>query len=489
VRELIDKISLKINHSNCVVFVSGNFNVLHPGHLRLLNFAASCGDFLVIGVTQDSNPGIFISQELRLEAIKSVGIVNEAFILTEPVEEFLSYFKPHIVVKGKEYEFKFNSEQAVVDSYGGKLLFSSGEVLFSSLDLLHKELNAANLHSIKIPKEYLDRHSINLKSCIDIIDEFSKLNVVVVGDLIVDEYITCDALGMSQEDPSLVVTPISKDLFVGGAGIVAGHAAGLGASVSFFSVASDDNPAKFAHQKLSSYGVDVNLILDKTRPTTLKQRFRAHNKTLLRVSHLKQHAISQELSEKLLKCIESKIRKADLLIFSDFNYGCLPQVLVTSIISLCKKYSVHMVADSQSSSQIGDVSRFKDMLLITPTEHEARLAVRDSNIGLVVLADTLKRQSNAVHVFITLGPEGLLAHSPDNLQKGVLTDQLPALNSSVKDVSGAGDCLLTSASLSLVLGASIWESAFIGSVAAACQVSRLGNLPMTAREIKAVLFV
>jgi sugar/nucleoside kinase (ribokinase family) len=127
------------------------------------------------------------------------------------------------------------------------------------------------------------------------------------------------------------------------------------------------------------------------------------------------------------------------------------------------------------------------MLLITPTEHEARLAVRDSNSGLVVLADTLKRNANADHVFITLGSEGVLAHSPENSQSGVLTDQLPALNSSAKDVSGAGDCMLTAASMALVIGANIWESAFLGSVAAACQVSRVGNLPLTAKEMKDAL--
>lgn len=485
--EIIKLIRKKSENKNSIVFVSGNFNILHPGHLRLLNFAADCGDFLVVGVTNDDNNGALISQELRLESIRSVGVIDEAFILSESVEVFLNYLQPHIVVKGKEHESNFNPEKEIVESYGGKLLFSSGEVLFSSLDLLQKELYSANIFSINKPKEYLQRHQIKIDSVIDIIDKFSKLEVVVIGDLIVDEYITCEAIGMSQEDPTIVVTPIATDLFLGGAGIVAAHAAGLGANVSFFCVSGDDTTAKFASDKLSLFGVGANFFFDESRPTTLKQRFRASNKTLLRVSHLKKHEIGQEIENFFLAQLESKLKNTDLLIFSDFNYGCLTQHLVNSVTTLCKKNDVQMVADSQSSSQNGDISRFKDMLLITPTEHEARLAVRDSNSGLVVLADTLKQASNAKHVFITLGSEGLLVHSPEEVHNGVLTDQLAALNMSAKDVSGAGDCMLTSAAMALVVGADIWESAYLGSVAAACQVSRVGNLPLTARELKAAL--
>lgn len=467
-----------------IVFVSGNFNVLHPGHLRLLNFAADCGDFLVVGITDDSSVGAFVNQDLRLEGVQSIGIVNHAFILADPVEEFLKHLQPHIVVKGKEHEAQYNPEQPVVESYGGKLLFSSGEVLFSSLDLLQKELQATTISAIKKPTDFSRRHQFDSKSLIQVINAFTALRVVVIGDLIVDEYITCDALGMSQEDPTIVVTPIKEDLFVGGASIVAAHAAGLGAQVSYFGVAGNDKAAAFASQTLADYGVNVGLVFDESRPTTLKKRFRARGKTLLRVSHLKQHDISHELAAELLEQLAPQLESADLVIFADFNYGCLPQSLVGEVMSRCTKLGVPMVADSQSSSQIGDVSRFKGMLLITPTEHEARLAVRDPTSGLVVLADTLRRQASAAHVFITLGAEGVLVHSPQSAKNGLETDQLPALNMSAKDVSGAGDCMLTSAAMALVAGANIWESAFIGSVAAACQVSRVGNQPLTAKELK-----
>ena len=466
-----------------IVFVSGNFNVVHPGHLRVLNFAAECGDFLVVGVNSDDSPGALLPADLRLEGVRAVGIVDVAILLGVAPEHFLEVLRPDIVVKGKEHEEGYNSEQAVLDAYGGKLLFASGEVRFSSYDLLRRELQESNRPLLHKPGEYLRRHSLDSRRLIDIAKAFAELKVVVVGDLIVDEYITCDPVGMSQEDPTIVVTPIQHDRFVGGAGIVAAHARGLGANVSYFSAVGNDETATFAADKLKTYGVESHVILDESRPTTLKQRYRARGKTLLRVSHLRQHDVSQDIAERLLEQIKAAVVDADLVVFSDFNYGCLPQPLVNDVVDFCVRSKVPMVADSQSSSQLGDISRFEQMLLITPTEREARLAVRDSSSGLVALADALRAKARAQHVFITLGSEGMLLHSPDSESSGVYTDQLPALNGAPRDVSGAGDSLLTCASLALVAGASIWESAYLGSVAAACQVGRIGNTPLSSEEI------
>jgi rfaE bifunctional protein kinase chain/domain len=480
---IVAEIVQQAHDSERIVFVSGNFNVVHPGHLRLLNFAAECGDFLVVGVTGDDVPGALIPEHLRLEGVKAISAVSFAFLLPVPAEEFVASLKPHMVVKGKEHEAHFNPEQSVIESYGGKLLFSSGEARFSSMDLLQRELHESNLSTIRKPIDFPVRHQFDSRGLVDLIGRFSSLRVVVVGDLIVDEYVTCDPLGMSQEDPTIVVTPIMHDLFVGGAGIVAAHARGLGAQVKYFGIVGEDQAATYALQTLQKHGVDACLIKDESRPTTLKQRYRARGKTLLRVSHLRQHDIGHELITNMLGELDLALDSADLLVFSDFNYGSLPQPLVDEIIARCVQHGVPMVADSQSSSQVGDVSRFQGMLLLTPTEHEARLAVRDTGSGLAVLADALHRKARAGHVFITLGAEGMLIHSADGAHRGLITDQLPAFNTAPKDVSGAGDCLLMCSSMALVAGASIWESAYLGSIAAACQVGRVGNFPLSATEV------
>lgn len=480
---LAKKMRQSIPPGKRITFVSGNFNVVHPGHFRLLNFAAECGDFLVVGVNDDLFPGTLVPQRMRVEGVKSISCVDFVVNLTVPPEEFLTYLEPETVVKGNEHELCFNSEQAIIENYGGKLVFCSGEMRFSSMDLLRSELHESLLSTIKKPIDYLQRHSIKRNRLLEIAHQFSDLSIIVIGDLIVDEYITCDPIGISREDPTIVVTPLVREQYVGAAGIVAAHARGLGAKVSYFSVVGNDETGQFAKKTLEEYGVETYLFKDTSRPTTLKQRFRAEGKTLLRVSHLRQHNISHDLTEKIKKKLTKVIKNADLVIFSDFNYGCLPQQLVEEAVNLCKKHAVPMAADSQSSSQIGDISRFPGMLLITPTEHEARLAVHDQGSGLIVLAESLQKKSHAKHVVITLGAEGLLIHSPDATKNQLVSDQLPAFNSAPKDVAGGGDSFLVGTSLALAAGATIWESAYIGSVTAACHVARVGNLPLSRAQI------
>ena len=143
-----------------------------------------------------------------------------------------------------------------------------------------------------------------------------------------------------------------------------------------------------------------------------------------------------------------------------------------------------MVADSQSSSQLGDISRFKGMDLITPTEREARISTRNREDGLVVLAEQLRQQSDARNILLKLGEEGLLIHADNGKEHGDwLTDKVNALNSAPKDVAGAGDSLLITSAMTLACGGSIWESACLGSLAAAVQVGRLGNTPLQADEL------
>lgn len=466
------------------VFVSGNFNIIHPGHLRLLNFAADCGDVLVVGVFGDEHEGVIFPQDLRFEGVLALSLVNYAIKLSGSLKETLELLKPDVIVKGKEYETRFNIEEEILKSYGGKLIFGSGETKFSSVDLLKKDYEDLNFAAIHQPLNYLERHNISRGQLLAILNKMKNLSVTVIGDTIVDEYITCEPLGLSQEDPTIVVSPIISKKFIGGAGIVASHAKGFGKQVHFFSVVGDDENADYANTMLKSYGVNAHLIKDSSRPTTHKQRFRTKEKTLLRVSHLKQHSISPEIADNLFESIKAKIDVSDLVIFSDFNYGCLPTKLVERIQSYAREKNKIMVADSQSSSQIGDISRFKNMKLITPTEREARLGVGDYESGLVVLAEKLKTKANAEYVFVTMGSEGMLIHVHDvedpNIQ---VTDRLLPFNAAPKDTAGAGDSMLVCASMALASGSCIWGAAYLGSLSAALQVSRLGNIPLKTEEV------
>lgn len=480
---VIKKIRAAVSKEKKIVFVSGNFNILHPGHLRLLRFASERGDYLVVGVYGDNANEVLLSKEHRLENLDPINWVKQAFILQEPVESFLEELRPDIVVKGKEHEQKINVEFDVLNKYGGQLIFGSGELTFSSLDLLRKEFYESSSNDINLPTRYLERHNIKTETLANLVEQFRSIKVCVIGDLIVDEYITCEPLGMSQEDPTIVVTPVDSTKFIGGAGIVAAHASGLGARVDLLSVKGTDSIGSFAQATLVKAGVNTHLIEDDSRPTTLKQRFRSKGKSLLRVSHLHQDAISPNLQAKLMNSVESIIQDIDLIVFSDFNYGCLPQQMVEKISSLARSNDVMLVADSQSSSQVGDISRFIGMDLITPTEREARISTRNHEDGLVILAEQIRQQSSADNVLLKLGEEGILIHAGSKKNNDWITDRLGAMNSLPKDVAGAGDSLLITAALAFASGSTVWEASFLGTLAAAIQVGRLGNTPLQSEEL------
>jgi len=203
----------------------------------------------------------------------------------------------------------------------------------------------------------------------------------------------------------------------------------------------------------------------------------------LRVSHLHQNSISSELRKQIKDDISEVLVNSDVLIFSDFNYGCLPQELVTDLTHMAGKNKVFMTADSQSSSQLGNVARFSGMHLLTPTEREARLSLRSQEDGLVVLGEKLSNQASAQHLFLKLGSEGMILHARE--ERGEKrTDRIPALNPHPRDVAGAGDSLLVLSILALAVGASAWEAATLGSLAAALQVSRVGNTPLRMQELQ-----
>jgi rfaE bifunctional protein kinase chain/domain len=468
--------------ANSIAFVSGNFNIVHPGHLRLLKFAAEQADILVVGVNADKTPGVTVPQQMRVDNVCSISMVDYAVSLNVPAEAFIASLQPNVVVKGKEFEHRQNPEQGVVDAYGGRLVFSSGELRFASLSLVERDF-ASDISAITTPLDFPSRHAFEIAQLKSTLAKMAGMRVLVIGDLIIDEYVTCDAVGMSQEDPTIVVTPIVTKTFVGGAGGVAAHARGLGAEVRYCTVVGEDEFAGFALENLEEQGIRCDCFADGTRPTTRKRRYRALNKTLLRVNHLRHHAPSADIQAKMLKAVEQALPDCDLLLFSCFNYGCLPQDLVDAITTKARASDVMLAADSQASSQLGDVSRFRGMSLITPTEREARLALNDFETGLAAVGESLIQKARAQNLVITLGAEGVLINT---LRDGTLvTDRLQALNPSPKDVAGAGDSFFMSSAMAMRVGADIWQSSYLGALAAALQVSRVGNSPMTAAELVA----
>ena len=466
-----------------VTYVFGNFNVIHPGHLRLLRFAKECGEVLVVGVNSDLRAGkaALVSESDRLAGALANTYVDHAFIQNESTESVVRKLKPAIVVKGKEHEAWENPEIEALEEYGGKLLFCSGDSHLSSADLLRGEQEASIQSLIPLGLKYRERHHIEFNELSSLVGFFTGQRVCVVGDLIVDEYVSCEPEGMSREEPVMVVSPVAERRFIGGGAVVAGHAAGLGAEVTYFSVRGDDEVGVFAEMELDKLGVRYSIAVDSSRPSTLKRRYRVENKSLLRVNRFRKHSISKEVQNELMDVLQSQLKDADLLVLADFNYGTLPNEFVDRLIAEARKSGVFVVADSQSSSQLGNIGRFQGVDLVTPTEHEARVSLHDSDSGLVVLAENIRKQTQARYVLLTLNQAGLLIHAESG--DPWATDKLPAFCANPVDAAGAGDCMMITSALAMGAGGSIWQAAFMGSVAAGVQVSRLGNRPISQAEL------
>tara|TARA_B100000965_G_scaffold402793_1_gene429525 strand:- start:562 stop:2013 length:1452 start_codon:yes stop_codon:yes gene_type:complete len=470
-----------------IVLLCGNFNVIHSGHLRILRFAKKLGGKLFVGVNSDklASKAAFIPEKKRLEGVKSNTFVDKSFIIKKSLQKEILKIRPNIIVKGQEYENKFNIEEKILKKWGGKIIFSSGDANLSSIDLINKEFKSYTNVVIKHDKHFLQRHKISKENLIENLKNFKKKNVLVVGDSIVDEYITTQPVGMSQEDPTIVVTTLDNKKFIGGASIIASHASSLGAKSKIITIAGQDKGEKFLKKELKIKGVNAKIIVDDSRPTTIKKRYRTSGKNLFRVNIQDQRPISKIIQNKIFNEFKKTIKKVDLLILSDFNYGCLPKLLVDKILDFVKKIKknrkIFVVADSQSSSQIGDILKFKNADLLSPTEHEARLAMRDFYSGLVELAVDLLKKTKSKNLILTLNKDGVLIQTLN--RNKFSTDKITSLALDVKDVAGAGDAMLISSALSMVSGGSIWISSYLGSIASALEIKKVGNVPLKIKEL------
>ena len=469
-----------------VAFISGVFNVLHPGHLRLFKFAKQNSDKLIVGIESKLmiKENEIHDNKSRMEVISNCGWVDDVILVNNNLKKIIRKIKPDIIVKGSEFRNKKNPEEDYITNLKTKIIFSSGDS-FKYASVETKNIKSINHNIISLDYDFLKRRNISTKKLNRIINNFKSIKVCIIGDIIIDKYQNTQTVGVSKEDPTVVVTPLSEEAFLGGAGIVASHAASLGSQATFISICGNDVHYEFIIKMLKKNKVRSKIIIDKSRSTTVKKRIISENKTLLRVNEFDENIISESIQNKILNYLKKNIFNIDLIVLSDFNYGCLPAKLVKKIIDLANKNSILVSGDSQISSQIGDITRFSNLNLMSQTEFEIRSSLRNNYDGLITISKKLYENTKNKNIFLKLGSEGLLINS---FEKNSLdTDRINSLNSNPVDISGAGDSMLIVSSLALSLGATIWESAILGSLASAVQVSRLGNIPLSVNQIKKYL--
>jgi rfaE bifunctional protein kinase chain/domain/rfaE bifunctional protein nucleotidyltransferase chain/domain len=473
-----------------VIMCHGTFDIVHPGHVRHLLYAKSKGDVLVASLTADAhiakaNFRPFVPQELRAFNLAALEVVDFVVIDNDPTPiKNISVIKPDYFAKGYEYTReglhpRTAEEKAAIEAYGGEILFTPGDIIYSSSHIIENE--PPSLATEKL-MAILGAESLSMNDLHRAIDQLKGIRVHVVGDTIIDSYTHCALIGGMTKTPTMSVRYDKRLDFVGGAGIVAKHLRSAGADVSFSTVLGDDALAEFALNDLTSAGVNCTPIIDRTRPTTHKNAIIAGGYNLLKIDTLDNRSIS----DRIMRTLAEQIRETgtDIVVFSDFRHGMFNRdtipVLTESIPA-----NAFRVADSQVASRWGNILEFADFDLITPNEREARFALGDQDSVVRPLGLELYRQAKCRTLILKLGERGLMTFraepkSDDDVRSFFAIDSFAER---VIDAVGSGDALLAYATLALFATKNSVIASVLGSLAAAIECEHEGNVPVRPKDV------
>jgi len=479
-----------------VVHCHGCFDIVHPGHIRYLQFARRQGDLLVVSLTGDcqidkgpSRP--YVPQELRAENLAALELVDYVYVDPYPTAaELISAIQPDVYVKGHEYQSSsdpnFLREREAVERGGGRVIFSSGEVVFSSTRLIEQFGQTASMEYHRLAS-FCARHEIDSRSLFALVQRFAGARVLVIGDTIVDRYVFCDAQDLAGEAPMLCLTRLEDRTYLGGAAIVAQHVAAMGASPCLVTAIGDDAPSEKLAETAASTGMEHHFM--QARPALVtKTRFLVDETKLFKLDEGHSHPLDSRAEQEAASMIVQQARHADAVIWCDFGYGMISSALWGRVAAEVGRKTGIVSADVSGTR--GDLLRFTNADLLCPTERELRSSLSNFDDGLSNVAWQCMQKTQARSLLVTLGKRGLVAFDRQSQDPAsaawsdrLLSEHVPALSDRTIDRLGCGDALLATATLALASGASLAQAAYLGSAAAAIELSRLGNLPVDASSL------
>ena len=468
----------------------GTFDVVHPGHIRHLSYAKSKGAILVASLTCDKHIAKaalrpYIPEDLRALNLAALLVVDYVIIdINQTPLSNIQELKPDVFAKGYEYSAdgipkKTAEEKKVVSQYGGEILFTPGDVVFSSSRIIESDAPNISYEKLVSLMKLENISFTDLKNALKILD---SLSVHVVGDTIIDSYTRTSMIGGQTKTPTISVKFIEKESFVGGAGVVAKHLRSAGAKVKLTTVLGNDALATFAENDLKSHGVDVNSVVDPTRPTTEKNAVVCENYRLLKIDTLDNSLIGYDSLSSILDSI--KTTNSDCLVFSDFRHGIFNRDSIPEFTKAIPK-GVFTVADSQLESRWGNILEFQGYDLITPNEREARFALSDQDSVIRPLATRLFMAAKCNNLSLKLGSKGCMCYNKfgdDNSPEFFVLDSFAE---DVVDPVGSGDALLAYAALVEKATGNKIIAAIIGAMAAGCECEVDGNVPVCIDAIEA----
>jgi D-beta-D-heptose 7-phosphate kinase/D-beta-D-heptose 1-phosphate adenosyltransferase len=328
---------------------------------------------------------------------------------------------------------------------------------------------------------------MNSKRLHDIVARFQRQRILVVGDVMLDQFLWGRVSRISPEAPVPVVEITRESFFPGGAANVARNLRTLGSAVSVLGVLGDDGPGEELRELLEQQGVDTDgLIVDPNRPTTLKTRIVAHGQQIVRFDREKCAALPPQIERKALDYFELRLNDVSAVIFEDYAKGLLSQKLLNAMQRLALKARKVTAADPNPRRPL----RYSGLTAVTPNRSEAFAAaglpyvepvdevLRDE--ALLRVGQTLLRTWRPRNLLITLGEHGMCLFRP-----GKKPHHTPTVAQEVFDVSGAGDTVIATLVLALAAGADPVEAAEISNHAAGVVVGKVGTATCLPDELVA----
>lgn len=312
----------------------------------------------------------------------------------------------------------------------------------------------------------------------NIIRHFEKSSVLVVGDLMLDEFIWGRVSRISPEAPVPVVWATSESVMPGGASNVANNVRSLGGNVYLAGVVGDDERGSLLLSELAARNVFTEgIVRESERPTTLKTRVIAHSQQVVRIDREKIEDISKDTVGKLLDFSKKIIDDVDAVIIEDYGKGVIVPQLLSPLIKLAKKHGKIITVDPKESHFL----MYKNVTAITPNYYEAAKAVGarlEESASIDDIGKKFLKQMNCEVALVTLGENGMCV-----FEKSGRITKIPTVAQEVYDVSGAGDTVISAYTLAVSSGAKTIEAAHIANCAAGIVVGKVGIAVTTQDEL------
>ena len=306
-----------------------------------------------------------------------------------------------------------------------------------------------------------------------------RSRVLILGDIMLDEYLLGKVDRISPEAPVPVVDILSTKHLLGGAANVAANIRTLGDEPLLFGTVGDDDAASRMRKLLEEKSISSDhLVVDESRRTTIKTRIMAHNQQVVRADRETRHELHDEIEQKIFSRILQVSDDIDAVVISDYGKGMITLPLLNRVTDLCLQKDIFLAVDPKETH----FHNYTRVSLITPNHHEAGFAYGrrvNTQADLVEVGNGLLEKLQARAILITRGAQGMSL-----FRSGFEPTHIPTFARHVYDVTGAGDTVIATYVSAIAAGAGPVEAAIAANAGAGFTVAEVGTAALTAEQLK-----